>query len=330
MTKIHRRVLGLAVAVLAAAAPARAAELEKLLPNDTDSVMMVNVRQMLDSELVKKLGLIGKAKEALKTNQEASEILEGIGLDPFKDVDSIYVAGPASAEPDKGLFIVNGNFDVEKIKAKAEEVAQKHKDNLKAVKVPDGLGGNYTFYEVTTAESPQAIFVTVANKNTILASPGKDYLIDALDKLAGRKKTELKNKDIAALVARLDSKQSLYATLPGDSLLKSPLGQDDTAKEILEKVQDLAFGLTLDKNLKLNFTIGAKKADDAKALNEKIKDGLNQGLGFLALVAGQNKQFEPIIDLLKKLAPEVKDKVVSVTLEIPGEVIENALKGIDN
>jgi hypothetical protein len=313
----------LSLAALLAPASVRAATADKLLPNDTESVVQVNVKQIIDSPLFKKFAL-EVAKEALKSQGEAKDVLDTLGLDPFKDIDSITLAGPGSSEPDKGLVIVRGRFDIAKFQKKAEEEA-KNKEVLKVHKVPDGLGGNYTLYEVTAPDQPAALFVALASKNVILAAPAKDYLVDALDKDAGRKKTALKNQKVADMLGRVDDKQSVWAVLLGEALLKSPLGMDDTAKEILERIQDVAFGVTVDKDIKSEVVLAAKSDADAKELSTTIKGGLNQALGIVMIVGGGKPEIEPLIDILKTIKPQVDGKTVSVKAMVSGEVIEKAV-----
>src|SRR5436190_1240451 len=82
----------------------------------------------------------------------------------------------------------------------AEEVAKDMKDVLKIHKVPDGLGGTTKLYEVNPPNQDQALFVALPNGNTMVASAGKDYVLDALDKESGKKKTVLKNKELSDLL----------------------------------------------------------------------------------------------------------------------------------
>src|SRR5262249_47295568 len=110
------RLWGAALAVAALAAPARAADLDPYLPADTEVVVTVNVRQLLGSELLKKLGL-DKAKEALKDLDQVKTVLDELGFDPFKDLDRLTVAGPGGTEQDRGLIIARGRFDPDKFKA---------------------------------------------------------------------------------------------------------------------------------------------------------------------------------------------------------------------
>jgi hypothetical protein len=316
--------LGLGLAALLLAAPARAADLEKLLPNDTEVISTLNVKQILDSALVKKVGL-DKVKEALKNQDKAQEVLTALGFDPFKDLDSITAATPGGNEPDKGLVIVKGNFDLDKFKAVAAAAAKDHGDVIKTVKVPDGLGGNYEMYEVSPPELPTSFFVSLANKNYILIAPAKDYLIDAHDKLAGRKKTKLKSKEMAALLGRLDPKQSLSIALVSKALEKSQLAEQEKAKEIIEKLDDVIFGVTIDKDIDIVLSVTAKDAKAAEALDDEIRNGLNAALGFAALVASQKKELAPLVDVLKSIKPKTKDKTVTVTVKFEGEDIEKVI-----
>jgi hypothetical protein len=317
--------VALALAGLLLAAPARAVEPEKLLPNDTEVVITINVKQMLTSDLAKKLP-VDKLKEHVKGNEEANKILTDLGFDPFADLDSITTALSSGSEPDKGLVIVHGKFDVAKFKAKAEQVAKDMEGVLKIHKVPDGLGGQTELYEVNAPGSPQASFVALIGKDTLVASAGKDYVQDAIDKAAGKKKSGLENKELQALLGRMDAKQSLWVAVLGSTLAKSPFANAEEAKQVIDKLQDAIAGVTIDKDIKLQVSVSAKSADDAKDLGEKLKEYLNKATGVALLFAGDNKALSPLIDLLKSVKPSVKGKVVGLQVEISGDMIEEAIK----
>src|SRR5262249_51508286 len=152
--------------------PGRAADLDPYLPEDTETVLNLNVRQVLDSALIKKHALEA-AQEALRGNDQVQDILKDLGFDPFKDLDHILIAAPGGTDKDRGLAIVRGRFDVDKFKAKAEEAATNNGENLKIHKVQ---GGKYLLYEVNTPDLDTPLFVALASKNTLLVSPGKDYV----------------------------------------------------------------------------------------------------------------------------------------------------------
>jgi len=327
----HRRlgaaVFALALAALLLAVPARAAELDKLLPNDTETLLTINVKQIMDAPLVQKLA-IDELKKALKNMDEAQKVLDDLGFDPFKDLESITVAVSSGSDTDKNLIIVHGKFDVAKFTAKAEEVAKDMKDVVKISKVagPGAESAKINLYEVNIPGQPQTMYVTIVDKNTMLASAGKDYVLDAIDKQAGRKKSELKSKELKALLGRIDGKQSIWTAVLGSTLEKSPLANDDTAKDLIAKVLDAHLGITVDKDLKTEVGITAKTTEDAKKLDEAINDNLNQAVGILSLLAGNQPEIKPLLTVLKTVKPSIKDKTVTIQATVAGDDIEKAIE----
>src|SRR5262249_38138844 len=160
----------------------------------------------------------------------------------------------SGSDTDKGLIIVRGKFDVAKFEKKAAQVAEDMKDVIKIHKVPDGLGGNMKLYEVKIPNQDQPMFVAIT-KTALLASPGKDYVLDAVEKTSGRKETKLKHKDLQAMLNRVDPKQSIWVAVLGSALEKSELAKRDETKEIVEKVQDVSGGITVDKNIKIELDV---------------------------------------------------------------------------
>jgi hypothetical protein len=317
--------LASALAVLSLAAPTRAADVDKLLPNDTEVVFSINVRQILDAPLVKKLPL-DQAKDALKAQDDAHQVLQELGFDPFTDLDSITTAVSSGGDTDKGLLIVRGKFDVQKFQAKAEAVAKDMPDTLKIQKKPDGAGGTTVVYEVNNVvPGQQSMYVALLNKTTLVASPGIDYVLDAADKEAGRKKTALKNKDVQALLGRVDTTQSIWAVVLGSTLEHSPLGKDDDAKDIITKVQDVVAGIAIDKDVIATLNVTAKKTEDAKKIEDALEDGLDKARGALAFLASTQKEAKPLLNVLRNIKPSVKDRTVTVEIKVPGEMIEKAI-----
>src|SRR5260370_35389399 len=82
----------LAAALLALAVPVKAAEVDKCLPDDTEFVLVVNVKQIIDAPLIQKHAL-EHLKAFLKGNSDVTTILDSLGFDPFKDLSEITVAG---------------------------------------------------------------------------------------------------------------------------------------------------------------------------------------------------------------------------------------------
>jgi hypothetical protein len=317
------RPLGLALAAACVAAPARAGEVDRFLPDDTAILVALNVRQVLDSPLFQKLG-VNPARELLKEVDQVADILKDLGFDPFKDLDRILLAGPGGPDPDKGLVIVHGTFDLAKFKARGEEAARNNPDALKVHKVPDGAGGRHLVYEVALGgDQEMPLFVALAGKDTLLASPGKDYVVDALKKAGRKAPPALKDKDFQALLRKMDARQSLALAAVG-SALKGNL--PEAGKEALDKVDAIGGGLTVADDIKLEVVVSARSAADARALKEAADKGLRQALTLVALAASAEPRLNPALEVIKTLKVTGKDKLVVFKGQLGADVLEEALK----
>ncbi len=322
--------LGL-LALLAAclAAPARAGDMDKYLPADSEVVVNVNVRQLLDSPLVKKHAL-DLAREALKSVDMAEEVLKDLGFDPFKDLDRVLAASPGGADKDRGLLIVHGKFDRDKFKAKAEEAARTNGDILKIRKVPAGTGGHHLVYQIDLPDHPLPYFVALADDNTLLASPGKDYVVDALKKAGPKETAALKDKDLQALLEKVDGRQSVSLAAVSAALKKGALADvpEDLAA-VLDKISAVGGGLTLGEDIKVEVVITAANAADAKQFRDSADQGLKLALAALA-VLDQGKESNPGIDLalevVKSLKVSARGRVIAITGRVSADAIDDTLK----
>jgi len=316
------RTLGLVLAAACLAGPAQAGEVDRYLPDDTEVVVTLNVRQVLDSNLVKKFGL-DQLREAIKANDEVNAVLKDLGFDPLKDVERVIVASPGGTDQDKGLVIVHGKYDLAKFKAKGEESAKDYGDIVKIHKVKSGRD-EFIIYEVILPDQGQSLFVALPTDSTLLLSGGKDYVVDALKKTGRKGKPTLKNKDFQAVLERLNAKQSLSLVALGSALRKGGLAETP-AKDVLERIDALGGGITISDDVKMEVVIGAKNADDAKLIHRKLTDGINQAVGVLALLAGAQPELTPVVEVLKTLTTTTKDKTITIKGQISADVIQKAL-----
>jgi len=330
MTPHHRlgmRDAAILLVVLLAAAPGRAADIDPYLPEDTESVVNVNVRQIVDSPLIKKHAL-EPAQEALRGNDQVQDILNALGFDPFKDLDRILVATPGGTDKDRGLLIVHGRFDLAKFKAKGEEVAKDNDENLKIHKV---LGGKHTVYEVNTPDLDNPLFVALPSRDTMVASAGKDYVIDALKKIGKTDKPVLKNKDFQALLEKVDDRQSLSIAAVKTPAVKDALGGlPGDVKDMIDKIQALGGGLTISDEIKLEIVVTTKNATEAKDLRDSADAGLKLVLAGLAAFTSNQSDAKPALEfaleITKSLSIKNKGQAVIVKGRISSDFIEEALK----
>src|SRR5262249_37116329 len=124
-----------------------AGEIDPYLPNDTEAVVTINVRQILDAPLVKREALDALQK-AMAERGGPLKHLKDLDLDPRRDIDSIVLA-TAGGDPDRSLLIVHGRFEVAKFEAKAEELAKAEPRTWSVTNVPDGAIGQYKVLQST-------------------------------------------------------------------------------------------------------------------------------------------------------------------------------------
>jgi len=322
MLKSNRmKYLLLVGAVAALALPAQAAEVDKYLPNDAAIVAAVNFKQLIESPIIKKFAL-AHLKDALKKDDETSKILNAVGFDPTKDLTSVTISLDAVSSEPKVAVIVHGQFDVDKFAAKAEEEAKNKPDKLVIRKEADGK-----LYEMTAPDGKPG-FVAIIDKTTIVFSNQKDYVNDALAKAAGKKKSDV-SKELRAAIEKQDANQSLWAIVPGETLKKSELvnAAEEKAKKNIEKIENIVLGITVSTDLKFKVAIATNSADSAKELAEDLKEALNQAKGFLAIVAGQQKNIGPIVDLVGAMKLATDGSSITIKSEVSQELIEKSLKG---
>ena len=320
---MFRRSVLCALGVVAAAASARAGDVDKYLPDDTEMVVSVNVKQIVESDLFKKY-VEESAREALKNNDELQDALKDLGLDPFKDIERLIAARPSGTDQDRGLLIVHGQFDQDKFKAKAEQMAKDHPDQVKVLKVNDGSGGKLLIYEVTPTEKGAPVFLALPEHATLLASPGKDYLVEALRRDIAKGKPQLKNADMQALLERMNDKQGLSVAMVGSALTE---GASQNVKDFFAKVDAVGGGVSVGDEIKIEVAVSAKDADAAKEIKDSIAGGLKQAKLFIAALSfEENPQIEAMLDLVNSVKVSAKDKTVLLKGAVSTDVLEEAFK----
>jgi hypothetical protein len=299
------------VGLLGPALAVRAGEAEQYFPNDTQAVVTINIKQILDSAAVKPN--LGKLQTAMKGVDGLEKTLASLGFDPMKDLDSVTVAGAGAEDPENALIIVRGKFDAAKFKAAADVEAKKEK-GLKAIKA-----GDYTLYEVDAQGQPQPAFVGLVDGSTIVASPRKEGVIAAFDVKAGKKKTAVK-KELQALLAKNDAKHSITIAALGSALGSMvPFG---------DKVETIHGGINLADDIQTNIVVLTKDADSAKGLSALIGESLEQGKNIAQFLGQSNKQLAPVAELLNNLKVSEKGTTVTLKGEVSKETIEKLKKDL--
>jgi hypothetical protein len=318
----------LASCVLASSAVA--IEYTKLLPADTEVVFSINIRQILDSKLVKDNGL-NEAKNALdqllQANDEAGNIVKSLGLDPFRDLDRITVASPAGTkDSEKGLIIVDGKFTPEKFRKTAAEISRANGEILKVGKI-----GQRELWEVVIPDKAKTLFVVLVDNQTLLAAMNKGSLSDALAQVDGRQ-VELK-QGMRDVIKSVDAKSSLYFAAMSDALIQmiqeglkeANVPNADKvaamAKELKNQLNSLNAAVTIDEDLKFQVALNTKDAETAKKMAQMVTSA--QGLGVFALnqAAQNNELLQPLIEVVQGIRASARGSVVIIRGGVSSEML---------
>jgi hypothetical protein len=300
--------LALAVSLVPAA---RAAELDSLLPPDADAVGVLNVRQALDAPVTRKY-----AYEPLKTlvsnNVDFKAALEGIGLDPFKDIDRVLVSNAGKMDKDGNIFAaVRGSFDPDKIKAQAAKAG-----------LTASPAGNLNIYEVKGGET---IFLTVIDNKTILGSNKKDYLVKAA---TGALKPGKNSAVLKAALARTEATHSLILGIVITDDLKTQMKAAAPGNEqvsgLVDKLESVSgsINLTGDADVKLLInTADTKTADNLAGLINLLLPATKEEIVRMPGVP-------PVVGTILTNMKVTSDKsAVVFNLKVADEMIQKAIDG---
>jgi hypothetical protein len=296
------------------------------LPNDSEYVVTVNLRKILDSALVK--DHVALAKLVLQNNEHYKTFVPA-GFDPFKDLDTFTSAGPITTDKDKGLVIVTGKFEVAKFHKHAEELAKKKEGLIKVTKL-----GNHKLWEITPkGEDESKGYMLLLDKNTLLVSGSKDYLNEAVAKAAGQKKAELK-KEMAALLKKADKKQVVSVAVLTSPIAKvlennENIPNVEQAKGLLDKLNGITAGVTLGDEVKIEVGVGTKDKETAKEMSKKANQALLGAPLAIGFLLGQNEQLAPFVDVVKELINATKVKSSEAVLNVKVTLTKDFLKKVD-
>lgn len=299
--------LGLAVPALAAPAP------DRLTPADAEMVVTVNVRQLLQTPVVKKHAL-DPLKALLKRNDELQQLLTAAGLDPLKDIATISLSTSGNpADKGKLLAVVRGNFDTDKARSAAEEYAKKHPGRIKSFKE-----GELPMWEVI-ASAHKPFYAAFAGKNTLIMSAAKEDTIAAVrraDQLPPRL-----SKDLQAALNQLKGTESVWMALAATDDIKQLLKADDTAKDFADSMRYVTGVLELNDDAQLTLVIHSSTPEAATQIKSKLDDLVKV---FAFVGAGRDAGSQIVKEVLDgiKLGTEKND--VSVRVKLTDAQIEKA------
>jgi hypothetical protein len=318
MPRLSRFGLAAAFAVALAAPAARAAEPDKLLPPDADSVVYVNVKQLVDSDIVKKYA-IEQIKQAL-AGQEVKKLLQEMGLNPLTDVEKVWIGTSGTDQTDmKVVAVVHGKFDADKLVKAAEAAAKKDGDKFSVVK-----DGDTTLFKFQPDQG-NPVYGTVVDGSTVVAASDKKLVAAAL-KQADAQKSPIK-AELAALVKAMDDKMSVFAV----SLVKGKLGQVKIPPQVnatlntaefekaLPKTNSLSFAIRITEDVGLEVVFGMETDDAAGDMDAGLVKVIDSIKALVPIFAAADPKAKPLPDVVKTIKSSAKKKNVTVTAKLTGD-----------
>jgi hypothetical protein len=324
MMRISRLGLAAVFALVAAsgASVARAAEPDKLLPAGAEYVVYGNVKQFVESDIVKKYAL-EQIKQML-AGQDNEKLLKEMGLDPLTDIETVW-AGLSGTQADlQYLVIVHGKFDKEKLDRAALAATKRDGDKFSLVK--DGANTLFKYQP----ENGNPSYGVVVDDKTVIAASDKKLIATALT----QQKSAL-TPELTALVKKMDTKASLFAVsvVKGkfdDLKLPQQLPVDLSGFEkALPKTETMSLSVKITTDVKLEVTFGMKDDDAAADMGDAMVKVVDAVKGLVPLLAAADPKAKPLVDVVKTIKTDVKNKDVIVGATVTGDNIGKMINPAD-
>jgi hypothetical protein len=321
--------------LLAAANPtARAADPDKLIPADADTVVSVDVKKLLEADFVKKFVVEDLKKQFDK--QEAKQFLTDIGLDPFKDVERLVVASMetkfAPGSQPNYLVVVRGSFDAEKLFKRAEAETRTNPDKYSMVK-----DGGTTMFKIVQqppqgSEPERAAFATVIDDKTVVFASDKKYVTEAIKRNDSGKGAALK-KELAELIKKVDARVPIYvASVVSGKLGDIPIPPQagpvklESLGKALPNTETILVTVRIGTDVAVDLHLGMKDEETANDMRNAFIDLIDQVKPLAKLASNFDPATKPLPDLLDAIRVTSKKKDMILTLTATGNDLGGLLQ----
>lgn len=270
------------------------------VPADAGIVAFADVRDVMDSELRKKL------REALPGDQKGREDLQRLtGIDVERDIDRVVAAVGASGEQSTVAF-VTGRFNPTQIEALAREHGASVVD-YGGKRLLTGMGEE----EGRKQHGPAALAFLEPNVLAIGAEAAVKKAIDT--QASGNNITT--NEGLMKIISSVSSGNNVWAVGSMDSF------KDRIPAEVSSRMPAVQwFAATGRVNGGIHATLRAEARDDQAA--EYLRDIVRGGLALIKMQSG-DPQFAALANSIRL---EGSGKTVSVSFSVPAELIDLLIK----
>jgi hypothetical protein len=288
------------LAVAAAPLPAADPQLLNMVMPDAQVMAGVNVEQARTTPFGQ--WVLGQMQA---NDQHMQDMATLVGFDPRRDVRELLLASPGSGDPQIGLALARGNFDVTKIAAAARSAGAIVENYKGATLISEPKRkGAFAFPDSTTVVAGQPDLVKAA--------------IDRRSAASGIGPT------LAVKVNQLSTSQDAWAvSLVPPSTLRPPAHGPDVGPlgnaEVLQNILAANCGVKFGSNIVLTAEAQAATPQDAT--------GFAGVLQFLAnLAQSQSQQNPDVAAMVKALKVTTEGAVVKVSFSLPQSQFEQLVK----
>ena len=283
-----------------------AADMTKLVPEDTDFLLQINVSKILALPEVQK-----QIDEEFAKQPEQKKTYEDLkaksGFDPLKDLSNVVLFSSGKVTEGNealGGALIEGKFDVEKIVKVIKEDENAAKDV--ELSVVDG------FNCITPKNSKDGYGMFLDNQYVVVGSQAGVDAVKAVK--MGKAKTIETNKDFLAIINKIDAN----ATISGAGILpqafKDKCAQNPNAAA-LANINTFFFDFNNDKNLVFNLNAEVDK-------KENVNNVMTQVNGYLAMIKMFANQAGPeIAEAANMLTATNNETTIKLSLDIPAEKV---------
>ncbi len=298
-----RLMLVAALMVVTVAGQSFAADFLKMIPEDADFVLQLNVSKILAMPEVQKQINDGFAKEPEK--KKTYEELKGkTGFDPLKDISSFVLFSSGSVKEGAEALagaIVEGKYDIEKIISVIKEDEDFKKDA--ELTVIDG------FNAIVPKNTKDGYGMFLDNQFVAVGSQSGVDAIKAV-KLGKAKNVENK-KDFYAILSKLDTKSTVCGAGLLPKAFKEKVAKNPNAAAFAN-INLFRFDFNNDANMVFNLSA---EIDDAKNV-ETVMTQLN---GYVAMIKMFAAQEPAVAEIVNMLTVTSEGTSVKMGLNVPAE-----------
>lgn len=323
------KLTGLACVVALVTATAAPALEPKFLPPNAEAVITLNLKQIKESELVKKYeDSFKKLREKAEKDAGAGvkEVLDKTGFDVFRDLDSVTVTGDGSLNADSLFVALEGKFNPEKIIDAIKGAANDQGITVKVTK-----NGQVNLIEISPPGDEKIIYAALVNDSLLVASTMKESVNGTVARVTGNKAGAV-GKTMKKLLETTSSKQSLSFVLTttgaGRIADNVPLPKKEGVDPagFLDNFEGFTASITAGKGITVNAVGLAKDDDIAKKM---------AGFGNLAMItlrafvvqkAQEDPNLQTAVDVAKTFKVTAQGSEVTLRGEISAEAIERLIE----